>query len=114
MIITEREQLEAAISAKQVEIKDKEYEINTFELDQSDYEDKYKNLLDECYEGIFGLLPSRILSDCDPVQYYCGLNNYVDSLDVSDDADYKVLETELEDLETELEELEEELEEMED
>ena len=37
-------------------------------------------MLDECYEGIFNLLPSTILERCDPIQYECGLSDYYDSM----------------------------------
>ena len=39
-------------------------------------EEDYDNMLDECYEGIFNLLPSRILSECDPIAYSCGFSDY--------------------------------------
>ncbi len=86
------------------QIEEKKQEIDNFKLDCSKYEIQYDDMLDECYEGIFGLLPSRILSECDPIQYRCGMSDYLDSLDVEDDEDYQALTGELDDLEIELEE----------
>lgn len=40
----------------------------------------YDNMLNECYEGVFGIEPAKILEECDPIQYRCGLNDYYDSL----------------------------------
>lgn len=44
------------------------------------YED-YDNMLDECYPMLFGLYPSKILEECDPIQYRCGYSDYVDSME---------------------------------
>lgn len=96
-----REELETEIE----QIKE---DIENFQLDESDYIEQYDNMLDECYPELFGLLPSRILSECDPIQYNCGLSDYVSSLDITEDDKYKELEESLEELESELEELEEE------
>ena len=49
-------------------------------------EDAYNDMLDECYSfdsvgGIFASMsPSRVLRECDPVAYRCGMNDYQDSL----------------------------------
>lgn len=114
MIISEKDQLLAAIETVNIQIADKRQEIDTFELDESDYEDSYDDMLDECNEGLFGLTPSRILFQCDPIGYNVGLSDYVDSLDVEDMEEYENLKEGLEELESELEDLEEELEELED
>ena len=102
--------LEDQIENKQSEIEDKQSEIDYFELEESDYESSYDDMLDDCYPEVFNILPSRILSKCDPIAYRCGLSDYLDGLDVSDDTNYQKLEQELEELQAELEELEEELE----
>lgn len=49
--------------------------------------------------------PSRILQELDPIALRCGLIDYVDSLEVDEDEDYRELEEELGDLEAELDEL---------
>ena len=49
-------------------------------LTKDDLIEMYDEMLDDCYEGIFNLLPSTILKRCDPIQYDCGLNDYYDSL----------------------------------
>jgi len=83
------------------EIKD---ELRTFEIDQDKWEESYREAIDE--EGpviICGMkyTASRILEELDPTAYRCGLNDYVDSIEVSEDEDYKELESELEELESE-------------
>lgn len=86
--------------------------IENFEIDPDDYEDDYDIFLDEggaVMVGGYEFLPSRILRELDPIAYRCGLNDYVDNIDVSDDANYCDLCDELADLEAELEEVEEAL-----
>ena len=96
-----REELEELISEKQSE-------IDNFELDPDNYEEQYDDMLNECYPEVFNIQPSRILYECDPIAYRCGMNDYIDSLELSDDDGYNELIDELEELENELEELEEE------
>lgn len=85
--------------------------IRTFEIDQSKHEEEYKDLIDESGPVMIcgmSFTASRILAEIDPTAYRCGLNDYVDSLDVTDDSEYQALEEELAELEAELEALEEE------
>lgn len=86
--------------------------IENFEIDPDNHEDDFDEALDEGGAVMVGgceFLPSRILRELDPIAYRCGLNDYVDSIDLSDDADYCDLCDELADLEAELEEVEEAL-----
>lgn len=86
--------------------------IENFEIDPDDHEDDFDEVLDEGGAVVVGgceFLPSRILRELDPVAYRCGLNDYVDSIDLGDDANYCDLCDELADLEAELEEVEEAL-----
>lgn len=43
----------------------------------------YDEMLDECYPmveiGSISLYPSRVLEECDPIAYRCGLSDYADS-----------------------------------
>jgi len=96
------------IEEKIEEINEKKNEIDNFELDSSSYEDSYDDMLNDCYPELFNMLPSRILSECDPIAYSCGLNDYVDGIDIEEEEEYILLLEELEELENELEELEEE------
>ena len=98
---------EENIQYKKDEIEEKQGEIDDFELDVDDYESQYDDMLDECYPELFNMSPSRILSECDPIMYSCGLNDYIDSLEISDDKSYQLLEEELSELESELQDLEE-------
>jgi hypothetical protein len=40
----------------------------------------YNEMLNELHEPMFGISPSEILKELDYTQYYCGLNDYYDSL----------------------------------
>jgi len=97
--------LNMAISDKREAIKVKENEIYNFEISADDHIDDFDNMLDECYPSLFHLLPSRILSKCDPIAYAEGLADYVDSLDCSEDEKFQALETDLLELENDLEDL---------
>lgn len=79
-----------------------ESQISNWEPDQSEYEEQYCDMLDECYPAVFGICPSRILKECDPIAYNCGLSDYVDGLDLTPEE----LEAELAEIEAEIEELE--------
>jgi uncharacterized protein YlxW (UPF0749 family) len=90
--------------------------IDSFELDESDYEDQYIECIDS--EGAvmvagMAFTASRILQELDPIAYNCGLTDYVDGIDKEEEDDYKELVEELESLETQIITLEEEIEEME-
>lgn len=110
-------ELTAAIEAKKAEVKEKERELDNFELDVDDYEESYREALDS--EGpvvIAGMKfdPSYALRELDPTAYRCGLNDYVDSLEKDDDPKYKELAGEIETLRDELDALESELEDLDD
>jgi hypothetical protein len=85
-------------------------QITYFEIDEWDYTEQFDNMLDECYEGPFNILPSKILSECDPIQYRCWLSDYVSGIDLDEVYEYNELVIELEDLETQIEDLNELLE----
>lgn len=44
----------------------------------------YNEMLDECNDmikiGYIELYPSRVLEECDPIAYNCGLSDYYDSI----------------------------------
>ena len=109
-------ELENAIAIKNAEIEVKQREIDGFEIDPEEHEEEYKDALDEQGDVVIGSLhysPSYVLREVDPTAYRCGLADYIDSLDVSDDPAYKELEEELETLENELADLEGELDDLE-
>jgi len=92
-------------------------ELEHFEIDPDKHEEDYRNLIDEL-DGVITVAgrkfcASRILEKLDPIAFRCGLNAYVDGLDVTDNEDYKALELEIENLEEELAEIEKELAEIE-
>ena len=103
-----KKELEQAIKQKTIEIEEKQKEIDCWEADNDDYEDQYCECLNSQGDIIIGSLhytPSMVLKEVDPTAYRCGLNDYVDGLDLTPNE----LNKELEALEDELEELEEEL-----
>jgi len=106
------EKLTEEIDLIEGRIADLESEIDCFELDESEYIDQYDDMLDETNQELFSMLPSRILKQCDPIAYNCGLSDYVNSLDIEDDMQYKELVNKKEELESDLYDLEIELEEM--
>jgi chromosome segregation ATPase len=108
-----------AIGNKQVELVEKQEEIielqteiDSFEIDEAEYEDHYDNLLDETNEHLFNMHPSNILKKMDPIMYNQGLSEYVDGIELSGVEEYTDLEEQLEELTEELEDLETELEEL--
>ena len=104
-----------AIANKTDENSDKQKELDDFQVerDEGDYED-YLNAnygdVDVC--GMTFAAGSTLL-ELDPIAFRIGFNDWVDSLDPSDEDGYKELESELEDLEDELSDLESELEDLE-
>ncbi len=81
-----------------------------FEIDNSKHEESFDEMLDELYPSIFGKLPSRIMSELDPIMYKLELGYYVDGLDKEDDEDYKTLVERIELMNDEIEQLEQEIE----
>ena len=54
-------------------------------IEESKAYELYDEMLDECYPEVFGLLPSRILAECDPIQYNCGFSDWLDSNELTID-----------------------------
>ncbi len=106
--------IKAAIEAKKLEIKAKQSEMDSFEIEVSDSDyDEHLDSEGEIDVGGLTFYPSDIIKNCDPIAYRCGKNDYIDSLDKEDNDDYQDLISEKDDLESELEDLEAELEEAE-
>lgn len=87
-------------------IEQKKADLARFEYPEEEAERLYDEMLNECHPEMFGLLPCKILSECDPIQYRCGLADFTDGLDVTECEEYKELEKEIEELEEELEAVE--------
>jgi len=100
------ENLTDRIRIKKEEIEAKQKELDSFQPDNIDYEDQFDEMLNYSYPKLFGMLPSRILYDCDRQKYYKDLNNFVYSMDIREHKMYIQLEKELDDLENELFQLE--------
>lgn len=84
-------------------------ERDSFELDESEYEDVYIEMLDEqgdIYIGNISFSPSDILSKLDPIAYSIGLTDFVDSMDVTESEGYRELQEKVEEVESEKEEIE--------
>lgn len=90
-----------------------------------DVDRAYDDFLDECYSfksvgGPFAhMLPSKVLSECDPVAYHCGFSDWLDGEELREVGDqwYRLDEVDrikdelIDDLESELSDLQEELDE---
>jgi len=75
------------------------------ELENCENEDEYDQMLDDCHEGVFNILPSTILKECDPIAYRCGHTEY-------NDEPLSILEDEIQEKEQEIKDLEDELKEV--
>ena len=117
LLRAEVEMKEHEIRKMQAQIADKEKQQSNIELDPDDYEDQFDESLDESIPEIeIGCLtysPSHVLKNVDPVAYRCGLNDFVDSLDVEDSDEYKELQEEIDQLKSDIEDLESEIEDLE-
>jgi hypothetical protein len=90
-------------------IEELETEMKNFEIDPDDYLDAWDDCLDEISIVRIGSLEysaSHVLKEVDPTAYRCGLIDYVDGLDKTEDPHYQELEEELEELQDELNDLE--------
>lgn len=60
-------------------------------IDESEAYERYDEMLDECHEpmriGDLVFYPSEVLSECDPIAYRCGFNDWLDSEDLTTDED---------------------------
>ena len=56
-------------------------------IDEYEAEQMFNDMLDECYPELFGLLPSRILKECDPIQYNCAFTDWLDASDYTTEDD---------------------------
>jgi hypothetical protein len=106
--------LKDQIADKQAEIDTLKKQLDSFALDPDDYIDQYNEMLNEAYGEVsvaeYTFDTSYLLKEVDEVAYREGLNDFVDSLDVSDDKGYKDLEEQLTTAEDELSDLEDMLE----
>ena len=103
------------IANKRDEISDKQKELDNFQV-ECDYED-YEDCLNTNYGDVdvcgMTFASGSALRELDPTAFRIGFNEWVDSLDPSDEDGYRELESELEDLEDELSDLDSELEDLE-
>ena len=52
-------------------------------IEESEAYALYDEMLNECYPEVFGILPARILSECDPVAYQCGFTDWLDASELT-------------------------------
>lgn len=109
--------IESKLSALRLQVYDLEKQQEQIELDPDDYEDQFDESLDESIPEIeIGCLtysPSHVLKNVDPTAYRCGLNDFVDSLDVEDSDEYKALQSEIDDIQEEIDQLQSDIEDLE-
>ena len=117
LLRAEVEMKEQEIRKMQALIAEKEKQQSQIELDPDDYVTQFDESLDESIPEIeIGSLtysPSHVLKNVDPVAYRCGLNDFVDSLDVEDSDEYESLQSEIDDIQEDIEDLENEIEDLE-
>ena len=105
--------LHTQLEELQEELETLELMKTNFQFDDSDFKDSYNDMLDECYPEVFNISPSRILLECDPIAYGCGLSDYVDGLEIRFETSCPEEYQRIEELKEEIEELEEQIKEME-
>lgn len=107
------EELKDKFSQVESDVKNKQVELNSMELDPEDYEDQHDEMLDDSYGDFMNYSASHILKQVDPIAYRESLLSYVDGLEVSDTIEYQDLEREIVDLETYLADIESDIEDLE-
>ena len=84
--------------------------ITNYQIDTEDYAEEYEGYINNAYEGVkIGKVkyhPAYILRNLDNIAYSCGLQEYVDSIEVIDDPGYQQLLLDREILKDDLEMLE--------
>jgi DNA repair exonuclease SbcCD ATPase subunit len=105
--------LKADIEELEEEKEELQSELDNFELDIEDYTEQYNNMLDECYGDFMNYPASMILERVDPIAHRCGLNDYVDGIDVRELDEYKEIETRIEEIALMIEDMESEIEKIE-
>ena len=117
LLRAEVEMKEHEIRKMQSQIADKEKQQEQIELDPDDYEYQFDESLDDSIPEIeiccLTYSPSHVLKNVDPTAYRCGLNDFVDSLDVEDSDEYEALQEEIDQLKSDIEDLESEIEDLE-
>lgn len=82
------------VNELQEELNNIQEQIDTFELDPEDYEEIYREALNEQGEITIGYLtfdPADVLENCDPIAYRVGLNDYASNIDLEDSKAYQEL-----------------------
>lgn len=87
-------------------------ELSGLEVDEEDYREAYDDFIDEYGPiEIMGMeyLASRVLKEVDPIAYNCGLSDYCDSIDLTEETNYIELKEKIEELEYDLEDIDDEI-----
>ena len=61
-------------------LEDAESQDTREDIGVDELETMYDEMLNECYPEVFNIQPARILEQCDPIAYNCGLSDYYDSI----------------------------------
>ena len=116
LLRAEVEMKEHEIRKMQDQCTDKQRQQLSIEIDPDDYADQFDESLDESGDvsiAGYNYALSYALQVLDPTAYRCGLNDFVDSLDVEDSDEYKALQEEIDQLQSDIEDLENEIEDLE-
>lgn len=111
-LISRRNDIRADLAALKTELDEVREKLDSFELSPDDFIDDYEVMLDELYGSFMGYAASTILYEVDPTAYRCGLNDYVDGLDLDNSDAYCALQDREGEIESAIEFLEEEEEEI--
>lgn len=107
------ENLKAQLALRIQEREDKQKKLDNFELDSDNYEEQFRGFIDEVSDEVVVLgmrfPPSRVLEELDPIAFSCGLADYVNNLDKTQDQEYQELEGELGALNDEISDLEDQI-----
>ena len=105
----ELESLRGDLSSLKADYQIKEREIAAFEIDENDYEEQYRQELDESHDLPFGWSMANVMQSQDECMYRQGFNDFLDGIDKTEDQAYKDLESELEDIGTDVEQIEDQI-----
>ena len=99
--------LKRAIDTARLNVQAAQHALDSYEVDTDSREvvEMYEDMLDGDGDVTvcgYSYSPSRILKEVDPVAYRCGANDYADSLEKDNFADYRELQEALEDAESAL------------
>lgn len=108
--------LQDALEIKQDELKELETDRDSIELEESDYETSYQDLINESGDvEIMGMSynASHVLEEVDPIAYRCGLSDYVNGINIEKTNKYINMQKEIDDLEYDISNMQDDIDDLE-